>query len=55
MAAQSPKKNGIRKGKQMYKCYACGKQYIGGFRFVPADIWKEYQEEKQTYLQLAKK
>lgn len=39
----------------MYKCYACGKQYIGGFRLVPAVIWKEYQEGKQTYGQLAEK
>ena len=39
----------------MYKCHACGKQFIGGERLDPAQIWIEYQEGKQTYLQLSKK
>ncbi len=39
----------------MYKCYACGKQFIGGIRHNSKDIWIEYCEGKQTYKQLAKK
>ena len=39
----------------MYKCHVCGKQFIGGDRKDPAQIWKEYQEGKQTHLQLSKK
>ena len=39
----------------MYKCHACGKQFIGGERLVADIIWKDYREGKQTYLQLAKK
>ena len=39
----------------MYKCHACSKQFIGGGRLDPAQIWIEYQEGKQTHLQLSKK
>jgi len=39
----------------MYKCYACGKQFIGGIRLNSEDIWLDYCEGKQTYKQLAKK
>jgi DNA-directed RNA polymerase subunit RPC12/RpoP len=39
----------------MYKCHACGKQFLGGNRASPAELWKEYREEKQTYSQLAVK
>jgi hypothetical protein len=39
----------------MYKCHACGKQFIGGERLSPDQIWKDYREGKQTYHQLAKK
>ncbi|MGC9331704.1 MAG: IS256 family transposase, variant Zn-binding type [Bacteroidales bacterium] len=57
MYCNSPitKKNGTRKDKQMYKCHACGKQFIGGERLAPDLIWKDDREGKQTYLQLAKK
>ena len=37
----------------MYKCHVCGKQFIGGERVSPAELWKEYLEGKQTYSQLA--
>ena len=47
------KKNGIRSGKQKYKCYACGKQFLGGIRIFPEELWKAYTEGKQTYYQLA--
>ena len=39
----------------MYKCHACGKQFLGGKRLNPGIIWHEYRVGKQTYLQLAKK
>lgn len=39
----------------MYKCHVCGKQFLGGTRLSPEELWKEYREGKQTYLQLAKK
>ncbi len=37
----------------MYKCHVCRKQFIGGERIEPEQIWKEYQEGKQTHLQLS--
>lgn len=39
----------------MYKCQACGKQFIGGKRIIPEQLWKDYFEGKQTYSQLVKK
>lgn len=39
----------------MYKCHVCGKQFIGGERLDPSQIWKEYLTGKQTLDQLAKK
>jgi len=39
----------------MYKCYVCGKQFIGGKRIIPEELWKDYREGKQTYSQLAEK
>ncbi len=39
----------------MYKCHACGKQFIGGGRLDPEQIWVEFQSGKQTLQQLAKK
>lgn len=39
----------------MYKCAVCGKQFLGGNRVSELDLWKEYTEGKQTYLQLSKK
>jgi len=54
---QSPivRKNGHVKGVQLYKCYGCGKQFLGGFRIDNAVLWKEYTLGKQTYSQLAVK
>ena len=37
----------------MYKCHACGKQFLGGNRIDAAELWREYSELKQTYAQLA--
>lgn len=47
------KKNGKKGAKQLYKCYACGKQFVGGSRLNPSQIWHEYLDGKQTYLQLS--
>lgn len=49
------KKTGFRNQKQRYKCHACGKQFVGGKRLDPEQIWKEYVEGKQTYKQLSEK
>jgi hypothetical protein len=45
---QLPKKNGKKGLKQLYKCFACGKQFVGGNRLNFEQIWKEYLEGKQT-------
>lgn len=37
----------------MYKCAACGKQFLGGERIENHQLWKEYVEYKQTYQQLS--
>lgn len=42
-------------GRQLYKCHACGKQFLGGERRDPRAIFAEYLEGKQTYEQLAEK
>jgi len=42
-------------GRQLYKCHACGKQFLGGNRKDSSLIWREYTELKQTYAQLAEK
>jgi hypothetical protein len=39
----------------LYKCIACGKQFIGGVRRDANIIWDEYTKGKQTYKQLASK
>ena len=39
----------------MYKCHACGRQFVSGYRVSSDTIWNEYIKGKQTYLQLAKK
>lgn len=49
------KKNGFLRGKQMYKCYICKRQFSAGNRVEIEVVWKEYCEGKQTYEQLAKK
>ncbi len=39
----------------MYKCHACGKQFIGGDRIEPDQVWSEFLSGKQTLSQLAKR
>ena len=47
------KKNGI----QVYKCYACGKQFLVKKKLIldEEQLWIEYVKGKQTYAQLAEK
>jgi hypothetical protein len=39
----------------LYKCIACGKQFIDSLRLQPTALWQQYMEGKQTYQQLAAK
>jgi len=49
------RRNGFVKGVQLYKCFVCGKQFLGGFRIDNAVLWQEYTLGKQTYSQLSAK
>jgi hypothetical protein len=40
-------------GVQLYKCYICGRQFLGGNRLSSIDIWNDYAKGKQTYEQLS--
>lgn len=40
-------------GKQLYKCYACGRQYLDTHRVDLQELYILYSEGKQTYTQLA--
>lgn len=42
-------------GRQLYKCHACGKQFLGGERLDPDALFTAYLEGKQTYEQLAER
>ena len=42
------KKNGVRKGVQLYKCQACGYQFRAGVEVSEDELWNAYQQEKQT-------
>ena len=42
-------------GRQLYKCHACKRQFLGGSRRDPDTILSEYLGGKQTYSQLAEK
>ena len=48
-------KYGHVNGVQRYRCWACGRQFLGGNRIDSATLWREYSELKQTYAQLAEK
>jgi len=39
----------------LYKCHACGKQFLDKNRLNPQAIWDDYQQGKQTYQQLAQR
>ena len=46
-------KNGVRKGVQTYICKDCGYQFRNSKRPSDLDLWKLYQENKQTFTELA--
>lgn len=48
------KKNGKRKGVQLYKCTTCGHQFRAGFPIQEEELWNEYLNGKQTIKELAK-
>ncbi|MDR0833129.1 MAG: hypothetical protein LBN93_02945, partial [Candidatus Symbiothrix sp.] len=47
------KKNGKNGGKQLYKCYVCGRQFLDTPRLDAQEIWHLYSSGKQTYAELA--
>lgn len=46
-------KNGVRKGVQTYICKDCGYQFRNSKLPSDLDLWKLYQENKQTVVELA--
>lgn len=42
-------------GVQRYRCWVCGKQFVGGERIDTARLWQEYTGHKQAYSQLAER
>lgn len=51
--SSNTKKNGTRKGVQLYKCLSCKHQFRGGNIEHSIDLWETYQNHKQTIQQLA--
>lgn len=49
------KRNGHKEGVQIYKCWGCGRQFLGGERIDDKELWEEYVTHKQTYSQLAER
>ena len=49
------KKNGVRKGVQLYKCQDCGYQFRAGTGVSEDDLWTAYQDEKQTIKELSER
>ena len=47
------KKNGHRRGCQMYKCHVCGRQFQGGRQIDDKSCWASYVNGKLTYKELA--
>ena len=51
--AVKTKKNGTRKGVQLYKCLICRHQFRSGVPLPATEMWTAYQNGKQTISQLA--
>ena len=49
------KKNGVRKGVQLYKCQDCDYQFRARTEVSEADLWDAYQQEKQTIKELSER
>lgn len=47
--------NGLRDGKQRYKCKECGRRFTGGIRRDKSQVITDYVDGKQTIIQLAAK
>ena len=47
------KKNGVRKGVQLYKCLDCGYQFRKVLEISESDLWVAYQQDKQTIKELS--
>ena len=47
------KKNGVRKGLQLYKCQDCGYQFRSGSQVSNDELWTAYQQQKQTIKELS--
>ena len=48
-------RNGVRDRKQLYRCKACKRQFLGGRRRDKFQVTTDYVEGKQTLAQLALK
>ena len=46
--AVKTKKNGTRKGVQLYKCLICRHQFRSGVPLPATEMWNAYQNGKQT-------
>ena len=51
--AVKTKKNGTRKGVQLYKCLVCRHQFRSGVPSPATEMWNAYQNGKQTICQIA--
>ncbi len=49
------KKNGVRKGVQLYRCQDCGSQFRSRTDVSEDDLWNAYQQEKQTVKELSER
>ena len=49
------KKNGFAGGKQRYRSYACGRQFLHTKRIDLEELWHLYSNGKQPYIQLAER
>ncbi len=47
------KRNGTRKGVQLYKCMACGHQFRAGNEIDSDELWTKYMDNKQTVAELS--
>lgn len=51
--AVKTKKNGTRKGVQLYKCLICQHQFRSSVPLSTTEMWNAYQNGKQTICQIA--
>ena len=54
-AATHTKKNGVRNGVQLYKCLDCGYQFRAVHAVSSDELWRVYQQEKQTIRELSER